>query len=264
MKQYSLPVWEALKSELLPPSVPSSATSSEPKDAEIVEEATSCLISWIASFQIGKDLSLIAMKKPGIMEAGDFLHLILKDECIEDLIICVKNDICGPEKANYDLASLVMKDRARHQAQAIGHVLAAAARASPSSCFLICNQVLKRLLAVNEIAPKEGDVRSGDAVNINMDSDRSNFRSVSGLNIVIQIILAARSLAEKCFKGQWPATQSPAETSGTWMDPLREQSEGLSTIFHQSLLATWSNDLRAVGGSFSLHIDPVSYSLGHT
>lgn len=234
--------------------MPSSATSSEPKDAEIVKEATSCLISWIASFQIEKDLSLIAMKKAWIMEAGDFLHLILKDECIEDLIICVKNDICGPVKANYDLASLVMKDRARHQAQAIGHVLAAAAQASPSSCFVICNQVLKRLLAVNEIAPKEGDVRSGDAVNVNMDCDQSNFGSVSGLNIVNQIILAARSLAEKCFKGQWPATQSLAETSGTWMDPLREQSEGLSTIYHQSLLATWSNDLRAVGGSFSLHI----------
>ncbi|KAG0566152.1 hypothetical protein KC19_7G042200 [Ceratodon purpureus] len=236
LSEYTVSVWEALKTELLPLSVPSSSTSLEPQDVEIVKEALTCLRSWVLVFQIEKDLSL---------ESGDFLRLIQQDGIVEDLITCLKNDTESrghPESA--------MKDRGKYQAEAAGRVLAESTQASPSSCFLICKQVLTQVMTAAGLVVDEEFLT-------NQDRDRS--RSVIGLDIVLHIVVAARSLAEKVFLEHG---QSAAITSKKWLNPLREQSENLIGAFHQAITDKWSKDSSVLGvaGLQALASFPASFS----
>lgn len=217
-------MWEALKVELLPLSMPSSSTSLDPQDVEIVKEALSCLASWVLIFQIEKDSSL---------ESGDFLWLILHDGLVEDLLTCLKNDT--ESRGNLEPA---MKDRAKIQVGAAGRVLAESAQASSSSCFLICKLVLTRVMTATGLVVEEESFTN---------QFRGRFRSVIGLDFVLQIVIAARSLAQKvCVEHR----QSASITSETWLDPLREQSENLITAFHQAITDKWSKDSSVLGGNF--------------
>ena len=221
-------MWEALKAELVPLSLPSSSTSLDPQDVEIVKEALSCLRSWVLVFQIEKDSSLRFLDT-----TGDFLRLILQDGLVEDLITCLKNDT---ESGGH--AEPAIEDRGKHQAEAAGRVLAESAQASRSSCFLICKQVLTRVmtatgLMVDEKSPTNQELRL--------------IWSVIGLDVVLQIVIAAKSLAENVFLEYG---QAAATTSKKWLDPLREQSENLIRAFYQAITKKRSNVSSVHGGNF--------------
>jgi hypothetical protein len=226
LREYTVSVWEALKVELLPLSVPSSSTSLEPQDVEIVKEALSCLRSLVLVFQIEKGSSL---------ESGDFLRLILQDGLVEDLITCLQS---GAESRGHPESA--MEDRAKNQVEAASRVLAESAQASPSSCFLICKQVLVRVMPATGLTVEEESLTN---------QDRDCFKSVIGLAVVLQIVIAVRSLAEKVFLEH---DQSAAITSKKWLDPLRERSEDLITAFHQAISDNWSKDSPVLGGNVFL------------
>ncbi len=167
-------VWAALKAELLPLSVPASAaavTSGEPKDAEILEQATLCLTSWVETFQEEKDFfshdassttTTEVRRRSTTTESGIFLQLILKDESVEDLIASLEDDdttthrwrtdeisaaTAGPGPGSSS-SSTISNNRAKLRVQATARVLAAAACASPYSCYAICSQVLTRIMGI--------------------------------------------------------------------------------------------------------------------
>ncbi|CAK9232221.1 unnamed protein product [Sphagnum troendelagicum] len=167
-------VWAALKAELLPLSVPASAaaaTSGEPKDAEILEQATLCLTSWVETFQEEKDFfshdassttTTEVRRRSTTTESGIFLQLILKDESVEDLIASLEDDditthrwrtdeisaaAAGPGPGSSS-SSTISNNRAKLRVQATARVLAAAACASPYSCYAICSQVLTRIMGI--------------------------------------------------------------------------------------------------------------------
>ncbi len=172
-------VWAALKAELLPLSVPASAaaaTSAEPKDAEILEQATSCLTSWVETFQeeekdfFSHDASStttaeVRKRRSTTAESGIFLQLILKDESVEDLIASLEDDDTtthrwrtdeisaaaagpGPGSSSSRSSSTISNNRAKLRVQATARVLSAAACASPYSCYAICSQVLTRIMGI--------------------------------------------------------------------------------------------------------------------
>lgn len=258
LKEYTVAVWDALKAELLPPSMP----SEEPQDVEIVKEALSCLRSWVLASQIENDSSLLSMRDSGIMKAGDFLQLILQDGLVEDLVTCLKNDTVSRGHTQS-----LMKDRAIQQAEGAGHILAESAQASPSSCFVVCRQVLNRLMTatglsiVSNATPEIVAAAASEAqagTNPNLD----NFKSVIGLGVVLQIVIAARNLAEKCFQERG---QSLAMTPKEWLDPLQEQAENLLTAFHKAITDELSRDSAVLGvsglqalASFPASLSPVS------
>jgi len=89
------------------------------------------------------------------------------------------------------------------------------------------------------VIPSVGEIRE--------NQDWCRFSSVIGLDIVLQIVIAARSLAEKCLEEHGhPA----AMTFTNWLDPLRELSENLIAAFHQTLSDEWSKDCVVFGGKF--------------
>ncbi len=176
LKEHAGAVWAALKAELLPLSVPASAaaaTSAEPKDAEILEEATSCLTSWVETFQEEKDFfshdassttTTDVRRRSTTTESGIFLQLILKDESVEDLIVSLEDDdttthrwrtdeisvaAAGPGPgSSSSSSSTISNNRAKLRVQATARILAAAACASPYSCYAICSQVLTRIMGI--------------------------------------------------------------------------------------------------------------------
>jgi hypothetical protein len=167
-----------LKAELLPLSVPASAaaaTSAETKDAEILEQATSCLTSWVETFQEEKDFfshdasstttaEVRRRRRSTTTESGIFLQLILKDESVEDLIASLEDDdrtthrwrtdeisaaAAGPGPGSSSSNSTtISNNRAKLRVQATARVLSAAACASPYSCYAICSQVLTRIMGI--------------------------------------------------------------------------------------------------------------------
>ncbi len=173
-------VWAALKAELLPLSVPESAaaaTSAEPKDGEILEQATSCLMSWVETFQeeekdfFSHDASStttteVRRRRSTTTESGIFLQLILKDESVEDLIASLEDDdttthhwrtdeisaaAAGPgpgSSSSSSSSSTISNNRAKLRVQATARVLWAAACASPYSCYAICSQILTRIMGI--------------------------------------------------------------------------------------------------------------------
>lgn len=224
-------MWEALKAELMPVSVAVSSTSLEPQDVEIVKEALSCLSNWVSAFQIEKYPSQIVVNDTGIMEAGDFLRLILQDGFVEDLISCLENFTGSQEPAT--------KERVKHQSEAAGRVLAEASRACPSSCFVICTQVLTPLMAATGLLAEEKSSTRKECI------EPGNEVGVIGLEVLLQIIIAARSLAEKVFQEH---DQSAAKK---WLDPLQEQSENLITAFHHAITDERSKVPSVLGGKCS-------------
>jgi len=143
-------VWEALKEELLPVPVAFLSTSLESQEVETVKEALSCLSNWVLAFQIEKYSSQVFMNDSEIMETGDFLRLILQDRLVEGLFLYLEDFPGGQGHTE-----LALKDRSKHLAKAAGLVLAEAARACPSSCFVICRQVLPRLMAGTGLMAEE-------------------------------------------------------------------------------------------------------------
>lgn len=270
-------MWEALKAELLPFSVALSSASIEPQDVEIVKEALSCLSSWVLAFQIEKDSS---MNDSGIMETGDFLRLVLQDGLVEDLISYLEN-FTGSQGH----AEPAMKDRAKHQSEAAGRVLAEAARACPSSCFMICRQVLPRLMAASGLMAEEkasilkeciapgnevGVISSPElplvhasntsptCIGASVGEVITHQRSGFGLDVLLQLVIAARILAEKLSQEH---DQSGAMTSKKWLDPVREQSENLISAFHQAITDEWSEVSSVLGGKFSREQCVTSFQL---
>lgn len=266
-------MWGALKSELLPLTVPASATSPEPKDPEIVEEAINCLTSWVVTFQKEKDVSHAGNKDLEIMDSGSFLQLILKDECVEDLLASV-------ERGEDGLAGLVVNERTNLRAKATGRILAACVQACPSSCFVVCKQVLPRLIALRSIAPENGHQSSviksqqgWEDIVAQQDSQLSGSSSTStsnakvarvsektlglgqcvvGLKVLLQILVAARGLAEECSgTGQGAPSRSAMETSGKWLSPLRHQIQNLLATYCQAIDAEESKELSELGGIIS-------------
>ncbi|CAM6010101.1 unnamed protein product [Sphagnum balticum] len=112
--EHARAVWAALKAELLPLSVPASAaaaTSAEPKDAEILEQATLTTHRWRTD-----EISAAA--------AGP-----------------------GPGSSSSS-SSTISNNRAKLRVQATARVLSAAACASPYSCYAICSQVLTQIMGI--------------------------------------------------------------------------------------------------------------------
>ncbi|CAK9233389.1 unnamed protein product [Sphagnum jensenii] len=270
-------VWAALKAELLPLSVPASAaavTSGEPKDAEILEQATLCLTSWVETFQEEKDFfshdassttTTEVRRRSTTTESGIFLQLILKDESVEDLIASLEDDdttthrwrtdeisaaTAGPGPGSSS-SSTISNNRAKLRVQATARVLAAAACASPYSCYAICSQVLTRIMGI---------IRG-------MHSESPD----TGLEAQSSSLLAAGSMAKKlCAQaattmGRYPSSVSSSESTRRWLDPLQILSQDLITAFCQAIAINDSNEASILGvaglqqlASFPASLSPIS------
>jgi len=67
------------------------------------------------------------------------------------------------------------------------------------------------------------------------------------LDVLLRIIIAASSLAEKVFQEH---DQSAAMASRKWLDPLRDESEYLIAAFHQAITDDLSKATSSLGGKF--------------
>ncbi|CAM6032453.1 unnamed protein product [Sphagnum compactum] len=249
-------VWAALKAELLPLSVPASAaavTSAEPKDAEILEQATLCLTSWVETFQEEeKDFfshdassttttSEVRRRRSTTTESGIFLQLILKDESVEDLIASLEDDdttthrwrtdelsaaAAGPGPGSSSSSSTISNNRAKLRVQATARVLSAAACASPYSCYAICSQVLTRIMGIirgmHSESPDTGlEAQSSSLLVCFRASKSSSSRNrdywvAIGLEVVLQIVSAAGSMAKKlCAQAATTMGWYPSSVSGS-------------------------------------------------
>ncbi len=316
-------VWAALKTELLPLSVPASAaaaTSAEPKDAEILEQATSCLTSWVETFQeeekdfFSHDASStttteVRRRRSTTTESGIFLQLILKDESVEDLIASLEDDdttthrwrtdeisaaAAGPGPGSSS-SSTISNNRAKLRVQATARVLSAAACASPYSCYAICSQVLTRIMGIirgmhsespdtgleaqsssllgteqQQNVISEDGMSSCGSINSHFLSSQQNtvcFRASKssssrnhdywvaiGLEVVLQIVSAAGSMAEKlCAQaattmGRYPSSVSSSKSTRRWLDPLQILAQDLITAFCQAIAINDSNEASILGG----------------
>ncbi|CAM6086603.1 unnamed protein product [Calypogeia fissa] len=255
MSEHVEVIWPALKDELIP------KADDAQKDVQTRDAALLCLTRCVEAFQRGVDEG----GDVEIIEA-DLLKLICEDDCVEDLLRFVENDlnresqhksISGgsilDNQTMFEPEDYTLSKRANDQTRDTGEILAAVVKASPSSCYIVTDKILNRIILA-------GGLSSGQ-----VETLRKGSLSILGLNVTIQILEAAAEVAKTTALARISSSTSGPTKPITkkWLEPIRSVAPKLLMAFSEVTLGqipTQNPSKLGVAGLQALASFPAGYS----
>ncbi|XP_057870323.2 MMS19 nucleotide excision repair protein homolog isoform X1 [Cryptomeria japonica] len=215
MSNHATAIWASLKSEVLSSASPVSSIAGKSgfMENEVVEEALACLTQCICAFHKGND-------------TGVLLQLVVHDEQIEEIFNTALTNLSG--------MVIPLENKLSQSHYLLGKLLSAAAKSSLSSCSVVSQRFLPRLVNTIDLS-----------LNSNGNSAVKYSATAGALSICHQILEANRILAEHMALQQHHPLDCNIESS--WLTLLRHLSDPLKSVFVSAILTQSSSSYQKTG-----------------